>query len=151
MEPWKKDIYGKAFLEHSAKGTTWKKHKYIAIRNGVYIYPGDRPASHEKNVGVGTVDVAKRANRPASHEKRVGTGTVDVYKRQVSRPASHGKVVGTGTVDVHKRQFNRPASHKKKVGTGTVDVKKRGSRKSRAVSAARNAWARFSKMKFKRR
>lgn len=28
-------------LEHSAKGQTWKKHKYIEIRNGRYIYPED--------------------------------------------------------------------------------------------------------------
>lgn len=25
---------------HSAKGTTWKKHKYIAKKNGRYVYPG---------------------------------------------------------------------------------------------------------------
>lgn len=30
------------YLEHSAKGTHWKKgHKYIAIKNGKYIYPED--------------------------------------------------------------------------------------------------------------
>lgn len=27
---------------HSAKGTTWKNHKYIAIKNGRYIYPSKR-------------------------------------------------------------------------------------------------------------
>lgn len=27
---------------HSAKGTTWKNHKYIAIKNGRYIYPNKR-------------------------------------------------------------------------------------------------------------
>lgn len=29
------------YLQHSAKGTTWGKHKYIAIKNGRYIYPED--------------------------------------------------------------------------------------------------------------
>lgn len=29
------------WLIHSAKGTTWKDHKYIAIKNGRYIYPND--------------------------------------------------------------------------------------------------------------
>ena len=29
------------YLEHSARGQTWKNHKYIAIRNGRYIYPND--------------------------------------------------------------------------------------------------------------
>ena len=26
------------YISHSAKGTTWKNHKYIAIKNGKYIY-----------------------------------------------------------------------------------------------------------------
>lgn len=28
-------------IMHSAKGTTWSDHKYIAIKNGRYIYPED--------------------------------------------------------------------------------------------------------------
>lgn len=32
-------------LYHSAKGTTWKKHKYIAIKNGRYIYPSTNKRS----------------------------------------------------------------------------------------------------------
>lgn len=27
------------YIEHSAKGSTWKNHKYIRIENGRYIYP----------------------------------------------------------------------------------------------------------------
>ena len=30
MERWREQLY----LEHSAKGSTWGKHKYIAIKNG---------------------------------------------------------------------------------------------------------------------
>lgn len=26
-------------ISHSAKGTKWKKHKYIAIKDGRYVYP----------------------------------------------------------------------------------------------------------------
>ena len=37
MERWREQLY----LEHSAKGSTWGKHKYIAIKNGRYIYPED--------------------------------------------------------------------------------------------------------------
>lgn len=32
-------------LEHSAKGSTWKHHKYIKIVNGRYIYPSNKPGS----------------------------------------------------------------------------------------------------------
>lgn len=33
-------------LQHSAKGSTWKKHKYIAIINGVYQYPKRKMAKY---------------------------------------------------------------------------------------------------------
>ena len=33
------------YLSHSYKGTTWGKHKYIAIKNGRYIYPKDSSGS----------------------------------------------------------------------------------------------------------
>lgn len=36
---WQYD-YEAACLFHSAKGTSWKDHKYIAKKNGKYIYPG---------------------------------------------------------------------------------------------------------------
>lgn len=29
----------RSYLQHSSKGTKWKDHKYIAIKNGRYIYP----------------------------------------------------------------------------------------------------------------
>lgn len=31
----------KYYIAHSAKGSTWKKHKYIKIMNGLYFYPDD--------------------------------------------------------------------------------------------------------------
>lgn len=37
-------------LEHSAKGTTWGKHKYIRIENGRYIY-ADSKGSRDASVG----------------------------------------------------------------------------------------------------
>lgn len=41
MEQWKLDLRRLQFLEHSAKGTKWKEHKYIAKKDGRYIYPGN--------------------------------------------------------------------------------------------------------------
>lgn len=51
MEEWREELYLDS-LEHSYKGTTWKKHKYLAKRNGRYVY-----ASTSKD----TKDVAKTA------------------------------------------------------------------------------------------
>lgn len=36
------------FLIHSAKGTTWKKHKYLRIENGRYIYPKNKKETDTK-------------------------------------------------------------------------------------------------------
>lgn len=51
MEAWREELYRDS-LEHSYKGTTWKKHKYLAKRNGRYIYA---------STGNGAKDVAKTA------------------------------------------------------------------------------------------
>lgn len=40
------------YLEHSAKGTTWKNHKYISKKNGRYIYP-------KKSKGKGSYNSAR--------------------------------------------------------------------------------------------
>lgn len=39
------------FLSHSAKGTKWSKHKYIAIENGRYIYPDDVAGGNSRSSG----------------------------------------------------------------------------------------------------
>ena len=36
-------------LKHSAKGTTWSDHKYIAIKNGRYIYPEQKKIEQLQN------------------------------------------------------------------------------------------------------
>lgn len=43
---WKPSPTPNDVIMHSAKGSTWKKHKYIAIKNGKYIYPGDNKPSN---------------------------------------------------------------------------------------------------------
>lgn len=39
-------------LEHSAKGHTWKKHKYIAKKNGRYIYPNKKSLTTKSKITV---------------------------------------------------------------------------------------------------
>ena len=39
------------FLSHSAKGTKWSNHKYIAIENGRYIYPDDVAGGNSRSSG----------------------------------------------------------------------------------------------------
>lgn len=40
------------YLEHSAKGTTWKKHKYISKKNGRYVYPKAASSTKQKRKGI---------------------------------------------------------------------------------------------------
>lgn len=55
------------YLEHSAKGTHWKKgHKYIAIINGRYIYE----------------DLKKKASEGLDKIKNAASKVVDEYNRQ---------------------------------------------------------------------
>lgn len=46
-------------LVHSAKGTTWKNHKYIAIKNGRYIYP--KPEGSSKRSSKTMRDITTKA------------------------------------------------------------------------------------------
>lgn len=41
MIPDYRDFYGSTVISHSAKGSTWKDHKYIKIINGLYFYPDE--------------------------------------------------------------------------------------------------------------
>lgn len=51
-----KEEISRSYLEHSQKGQTWGKHKYIAIKNGRYIYPEDLKK------GGGSIDRSRQIN-----------------------------------------------------------------------------------------
>ncbi|MBP5594393.1 MAG: hypothetical protein J6Y02_03350 [Pseudobutyrivibrio sp.] len=98
-------------LYHSAKGTHWGKHKYIAIKNGRYIYPdtatGDSKAV-SRRLQAGNkpdggpndkTDAYKKSQKAASEhapkfedvkEKRFDGSTADAYK-YVYRDSNDGK------------------------------------------------------------
>lgn len=94
-------------IRHSAKGTTWGKHKYIAIRNGRYIYPGDEiPGS--KNMST-----PQNISRPAS----VGTSTHTI-------PTGAGNLGGHNAGNAPEfsqessKNRQRPRSREKKIVDG---------------------------------
>lgn len=73
----------RSYLEHSAKGTHWKNgHKYIAIKNGRYIYPEDLKKGALK-VANGAKNVAKTVGNAGktigSDIKSYGRDLVDYY------------------------------------------------------------------------
>ena len=80
----------RSYLAHSAKGQTWKQHKYIAIRNGRYIYPKD--------------------NKHVSGRIRYGRGNIDLYDRPVyvNDDGSHS-TVESFSVNIKGKEVLLPA------------------------------------------
>lgn len=66
------------FLRHSAKGSTWKKHKYIKKIDGTYYYPdsydGGRHLSDDK----------RKPPRVLSEKEKTGEGAVEENKEESS-------------------------------------------------------------------
>jgi hypothetical protein len=54
------------YIAHSAKGTTWKNHKYIKKINGVYYYAKDAASKAKESLGIDTrkelVETAKKTS-----------------------------------------------------------------------------------------
>ena len=72
------------YISHSAKGTTWAKHKYIAIKNGRYIYENIK-----RNVKYPAVYAKGWLNEKKNLEP--------YYKQHTGYPTSHiyfGKLSG---------------------------------------------------------
>lgn len=79
------------YLEHSAKGSSWKEHKYIAIKNGKYIYETAKnkvksTAENVKNAVTKKIEDQKNVNEILNEQKN---NSVKVSKdTQVSNEAT---------------------------------------------------------------
>lgn len=73
------------YIKHSAKGTTWGKHKYIAIRNGRYIYPEDVQGGKDSNDNERIMRDRQAAKRPSGKKARkamdAGRKATEAYKK----------------------------------------------------------------------
>lgn len=79
-----KAIY-KKHLEHSAKGQSWGKHKYVAIKNGRYIYPEDLQKSNGLNYSK-----QMEAQKRAEESKRVKKTAAEILNKK-ERPGVTGQ------------------------------------------------------------
>ena len=118
------------YLEHSAKGTHWKKgHKYIAIKNGKYIYPEDLKSGRS---GLYSAQSRKFDLNDNSSVTRSGGGSNSVEVKPKNLKARPG---GTSATDEIKQEgptfANRPRGHKRK----TVFTKNSKSKKWNAQTA----------------
>lgn len=76
-----KAVY-RSYLKHSAKGQSWGKHKYIAIKNGRYIYPEDLQKNGAAKVNSKTA-IGNRELKSKTPEEKAA------YKDFVNRRAAH--------------------------------------------------------------
>lgn len=78
---------------HSAKGTTWKNHKYIAIKNGRYIYPSkSQGASARKKINQLS---SRSSNIVKDSVKNNLRDTRDVKDSAISIALDIGKIGGS--------------------------------------------------------
>lgn len=73
------------YLEHSAKGTTWKKHKYIKKIGSRYVYPakkavGVKASQAKQAVTSGASKVAKSAKKVAKSGSEALSSAIDKVK-----------------------------------------------------------------------
>lgn len=58
------------FIKHSAKGSTWKKHKYVKVLEGVYFYPNNyKGGRHIGQAAEAAVKLAAAATGKKLNEK----------------------------------------------------------------------------------
>lgn len=114
--------YYQPHLEHSAKGSHWKSgHKYIAIKNGRYIYPEDIKSDKRSKIET------KEKTNPL---KKVASGVSNTVKsgaQSVEKSADVARQKASYTLDRTRKALSRPLNaidRKKKLRKSRKDIKK---------------------------
>lgn len=112
-------------LEHSAKGSSWKNHKYTGIKmvNGKKRYIYGSPSSGYRERGAGIA-----ANRNATINRRIGGGgptsrkVVNNAQRTGERVKSLGLGLGSNKYETVKKMADKyKADRAKKIVQDTMD------------------------------
>lgn len=114
--------YYQPHLEHSAKGSHWKGgHKYIAIKNGRYIYPEDVKSDKRSKIEI------KEKTNPLKKLASGVSSTVKSGVESVEKSADVARQKASYTVDRTKKALTRPLNaidRKKKLRKSRKDIKK---------------------------
>lgn len=111
------------YIEHSAKGTTWKKHKYIGIKNGRYVYPKKGKKAEINGTGYGTtIDAAQVAGRKTAQKVRDAQEKVQKSLSNVN--------IGKGKKPVKKNVSGVHSEKELNAGEMTFDLKKAKKKKT---------------------
>lgn len=130
---WKATI-NKSELEHSEKGSSWKNHKYIAIKNGHYIY--DTPSGSNKESKETSQAIKNVSNLTGMKKESViklkGLGDSKGYDSK--EYSDYADILSEGDPDVKKKitsELQKDTKSKKSSSKGSVKsyLSKNGSRK----------------------
>ena len=88
---------------HSAKGTTWKNHKYIAIKNGRYIYPSKRQSVKTRKK-INQV-VSESPNIVKDSSARAGLQDSRTFVSSVENVASDIRKIGGSVADTPVEKY----------------------------------------------
>lgn len=75
-------------IAHSAKGSTWKKHKYIEIRNGRYVYKDDEQRRRNKISAEYKRNTATNESAKEKYDKELQLIDVEQELADLNRPLS---------------------------------------------------------------
>lgn len=81
------------YLEHSAKGSTWKKHKYIKKENGHYVYPVKDSGDPNHYTNASIYDTRKRMVDYRNKKKQAVRDAERYYETHRVVNNEHGPVL----------------------------------------------------------
>lgn len=144
-------------LAHSAKGSSWKKHKYVKVIDGVYYYP----IGYTKGRTVETLDSKERLSntlkekemkenrKVAKNEMKGVEGKKKLGKKRVNKLANKviaGKYgVGQDRMDKLGKKYNRVQNRVNQILLGKAAAKKIAERKKAAAASSKKTTTSKSK------
>ena len=109
------------YLSHSAKGSTWSKHKYIRKENGRYIYPGDE--KKDRQLAFSSSDRWNKNRNAAATAIRTNTGVSKVAKAAGRAYLPERQTEGEGNSEKLNRRNSSFETAKKKYEKKQQDKK----------------------------
>lgn len=102
-------------ISHSAKGSTWEKHKYVKVLNGVYYYPNTYEKGRKiesllkksKLVGTGQLTDARKDKKSTSKEKDGSSSNSDKKKKNRKKINRLAKAVISGKYGVGQERMDK--------------------------------------------
>ncbi|MDE5977702.1 MAG: hypothetical protein K2G70_04450 [Turicibacter sp.] len=142
------------YISHSAKGSTWEKHKYVKVLNGIYYYPNTYEKGRKieslikksKLTGTGTLTDARTEKKSTTEDKTSSTSTSDADKKKkrkkinkLAKAVISGKYgVGQERMDKLGKKYSKVQNRVNQILLGKDAAKRIADRKKAASSGTAN-------------